>query len=225
MLTVLPEPSRTLVALAAFTGLRAGEIRGLNWEAYSPRDPGDDGSLGVIRVLHSVWRGRIGEPKNSRSKAPVPLIPQLEAILERHREANGNPSSGPIFPNGAGKAFDLDRGYRRQMRDPLSEWGSSGKGGTASVEASQRHSNESASGMRLEQWFSAIPMIASPANTTSSHPLSKRLLRCDASRRRSRQWRSRNCSPVAPERQGKRSKGRQLLHGCSKTRGDVNAYD
>lgn len=123
MLTVLAEPSRTLVALAAFTGLRAGEIRGLNWEAYSPRDPGDNGSLGVIRVLHSVWRGRIGEPKNSRSKAPVPLIPQLEAILQRHREVNGNPSSGPIFPNGAGKAFDLDSLYRRQMRDPLKRVG------------------------------------------------------------------------------------------------------
>jgi hypothetical protein len=53
--------------------------------------------------IRSVWRGRIGEPKNSRSKAAVPLIPQLEALLERHREASGNPASGPIFPNGAGQ--------------------------------------------------------------------------------------------------------------------------
>jgi hypothetical protein len=51
MLTVLPEPSRTVVATAAFTGLRAGEI-----------------------VLRSIWRGRIGEPANWRSKASVPLI-------------------------------------------------------------------------------------------------------------------------------------------------------
>ena len=116
MLSVLPEPSRTVVALAAFTGLRAGEVRGLTWEAYTP---GDENSLGVIRVLRSVWRGRIGEPKNSRSKAPVPLIPQLEALLERHREASGNPASGPIFANGAGKAFDLDSLYRRQMKERL----------------------------------------------------------------------------------------------------------
>ena len=40
-----------------------GRIR-LIWEAYTPRDPGDEGSLGVTRVLHSIWRGRIGEPKN-----------------------------------------------------------------------------------------------------------------------------------------------------------------
>ena len=77
MLTVLPEPSRTVVAFAAFTGLRAGEVRGLTWEAYSP---GGGTELGIVRVMHSVWRGRIGEPKNSRSKAPVPLIPQLEML-------------------------------------------------------------------------------------------------------------------------------------------------
>jgi integrase len=116
MLSVLPEPARTVVALAGFTGLRAGEVRGLTWEAYMP---GDDNSLGVIRVLRSVWRGRIGEPKNSRSKAPVPLIPQLEALLERHREASGRPASGPIFANGMGKAMDLDSLYHRQMKEPF----------------------------------------------------------------------------------------------------------
>jgi len=116
MLTVLPEPSRTVVAFAAFTGLRAGEVRGLTREAYSP---GGETDLGVIRVMRSVWRGRIGEPKNSRSKAPVPLIPQLEGILERHRKSSGNPASGPIFMNGAGKGLDLDSLYRRQMREPL----------------------------------------------------------------------------------------------------------
>ena len=84
-------------------------------------------------MLRSVWRGRIGEPKNSRSKAPVPLISQLEAILERHREANGNRNSGPIFANGAGKAFDLDSIYRRQMREPLRQQGLSDRADTASV--------------------------------------------------------------------------------------------
>ena len=116
MHSVLPEPSRTVVALAAFTGLRAGEIRGLTWNAFTP---GEEGAFGVIRVLHSVWRGRIGEPKNPRSKAAVPLIPQLEAWLEQHRAASGNPVSGPIFANGAGKALDLDSLYRRQMKQPL----------------------------------------------------------------------------------------------------------
>ena len=101
---------------AAFTGLRSGEIRGLTWEAYTP---GDESALGMVRVLHSVWRGRIGEPKNTRSKAPVPLIPQLEVLLERHRALNGNPASGPIFANRVGKALDLDSLYRREMKDRI----------------------------------------------------------------------------------------------------------
>lgn len=120
MLTVLPEPSRTVVATAAFTGLRAGEIRGLSWEAFSS---GTEGSLGVVRVLRSIWRGRIGEPKNSRSKASVPLIPQLNKLLEQHRERSGSPAFGPIFANGAGKPFDLDSLYHRQMEKPLRDAG------------------------------------------------------------------------------------------------------
>jgi integrase len=120
MLTVLAEPSRTVVATAAFTGLRAGEIRGLSWEAFNS---GTVDSLGVVRVLRSIWRGRIGEPKNSRSKASVPLIPQLNTLLEQHRERSSNPTLGPIFANGAGKPLDLDSLYRRQMEKPLKEVG------------------------------------------------------------------------------------------------------
>jgi integrase len=121
MLTVLPEPSRTVVATAAFTGLRAGEIRGLTWDAYSAADKSDENSLGMVRVLRSVWRGRVGEPKNPRSKATVPLIPQLEALLEQHRKTSGNPASGPIFASRVGKALDLDSLYRRQMKETLKQ--------------------------------------------------------------------------------------------------------
>ena len=32
MLLTLPEPARTLVAVAAFTGVRHGELRGFRWE-------------------------------------------------------------------------------------------------------------------------------------------------------------------------------------------------
>jgi integrase len=99
----------------------AGEIRGLTWDAYSPADKSNENSLGVVRGLRSVWRGRVGEPKNSRSKTAVPLILQLETLLERHRKASGNPASGPIFANGVGKPLDHDCLYRRQMKEPLKQ--------------------------------------------------------------------------------------------------------
>lgn len=34
MLAVLPEPARTIVAVAGFTGLRRGELRGIELEDY-----------------------------------------------------------------------------------------------------------------------------------------------------------------------------------------------
>jgi hypothetical protein len=58
-----PGPARTVTdrcCARRLYGLRAGEIRGLTWEAYTRRYLGDDGSLGVIRVLRSVPRRRIG---------------------------------------------------------------------------------------------------------------------------------------------------------------------
>jgi integrase len=120
MFAVLPEPSRTVMLTAAFTGLRVGELRGLTWDAYTP---GNETSLGVLRVLQSIWRGRIGAPKTKRSKAVVPLIPQVCTLLEQHRVACGNPISGPIFANGAGNALDLDSLYQRQMKCPLRQTG------------------------------------------------------------------------------------------------------
>ena len=109
------------MALQHLPGSAPGEIRGLTWDAYDPADKSDENSLGVVRVLRSVWRGRVGEPKNSRSKTTAPLIPQLEALLERHRKANGNPASGPIFANGVRNPLDLDCLYRRQMKEPLKQ--------------------------------------------------------------------------------------------------------
>ena len=44
-------------------------------------------------------------------------------MLERHREAMGNPATGPIFANGAGTAFDLDSLYRHQMKERLEQAG------------------------------------------------------------------------------------------------------
>lgn len=120
MSAVLPEPSRTVVLTAAFTGLRVGELRGLVWDSYLPPD---DNTFGELRVLQSIWRGRVGTPKSKRSKSVVPVIPQVCAVLERHRVASGNPSSGPIFANGAGKALDLDSLYQRQMKAPLQRVG------------------------------------------------------------------------------------------------------
>jgi integrase len=122
MMGSLPEPAGIVVATAAYTGLRLGELQGLTWEDYTP--PIGDDQLGSIEVRRSVWRGTIGEPKTERSKSPVPVIPQLADKLARFRQSLGNPDHGPVFANTVGKPMDLNALYYRHMRKPLATAGS-----------------------------------------------------------------------------------------------------
>jgi len=112
MLKVLSEPSATAVATAAFTGLRLGELRGLTWESFEPAQ--DEESLGWLNVTRSVWRNTVGDPKTAKSKAPVPVIPQLAQRLDAHRLKCGNPVAGPIFRNSVGHPLDLNACYQRE---------------------------------------------------------------------------------------------------------------
>jgi integrase len=106
MLSVLPEPAATIVATAAFTGLRRSEIRGLIWENYTGQE---------LRVTRSIWNSVADEPKTDKSKAPVPVISQLRMMLEAHRTTCGNPKIGPIFVNELGKAQCLNNVANRSI--------------------------------------------------------------------------------------------------------------
>ena len=99
ILAVLPEPARTAVAIAGFTGLRRGEIEGLKWE-HVLRD--------TIRVERSIWNGKAHDAKTAASKGLVPLIPALRIILEAHRLRSGNPTTGPLFPTCNGTPISLN---------------------------------------------------------------------------------------------------------------------
>ena len=99
MLAVLPQPVKAIVAAAAFTGARKGELRGFLWENY-------DGEQ--ISITQSVWRSHVGEPKTVTSKAPIPVIAPLKDFLEWHRIAAGNPATGLMFPNSLGRPLNFD---------------------------------------------------------------------------------------------------------------------
>ena len=114
MLTALPEPAATVVATAAFTGARKGEIRGLLWENY-------DGS--EIRVMKSVWRSHVEEPKRPKSKGSIPVVAQLKTLLEQHRAACGKPSRGFVFADASGKPMNLDALARDVIRPALDKSG------------------------------------------------------------------------------------------------------
>ena len=110
MLGKLEEPARTIVALAAFTGLRKSEIRGLRWEDYT----GDE-----IRVLRSVWRTHVGPTKTEESgDNPVPVIPILRRALDQHRLSHAG--DGYIFAGDRrGAPLNLDNLSRRVLSPAL----------------------------------------------------------------------------------------------------------
>lgn len=110
MLAVIPEPAATICAVAAFTGLRRSELRGLRWEDYNGQQ---------LMVNRSVWEGFTNEPKTKRSKAAVPVIPRLAVLLHRHRLVCGNPSSGPVFANGKCKPANLNNTLNREILPSL----------------------------------------------------------------------------------------------------------
>jgi integrase len=99
ILSLLPEPAATAFAVAAFMGLRHGEIQGLLWENYRG---------GEMHISRSIWNGHITEPKTRKGRAPVPVIRQLAERLQMHRLRCGNPQSGPIFANSHGKPLCMN---------------------------------------------------------------------------------------------------------------------
>ncbi len=92
------------VALMFFAGLRPGEARGALWEDF-------DGKR--IHIRQSVWHTHTTSPKTMGSAKPVPVIEPLTGILISLREADGNPSTGPILRGPSGKPLDLHNLARR----------------------------------------------------------------------------------------------------------------
>ena len=110
MLSVLAEPARTMVATAAFEGLRCSELMGLMWEGYGTSE---------LRILRSIVEGKSEDCKTPDSKSAVPLLPSLERVLDAHRERDGNPARGPIFRTSIGTPLDPNNVLNRQILPAL----------------------------------------------------------------------------------------------------------
>ena len=114
MLTVLPLEATVAVAIAGFAGLRKGEIRGARWEYF-------DGSQ--LSVRQSVWNSFVTDPKRKKSKAPVPVIGPLAALLDFHRQACGSPETGYILAARKGQPLNLDNLATRVIKPAIEEIG------------------------------------------------------------------------------------------------------
>ena len=96
------------------TGLRQGELLGLQW-----RDV--DWLAGKLRVRRSYVRGHWGPPKSRRATRAVPMADRLAGELDRHHKASsydadddlvfGHPQRGTVLDHS-----DLVRRFKRALR-------------------------------------------------------------------------------------------------------------
>jgi integrase len=109
MIKVLPEPARTAILVAALTGLRHSEIRGLRWEDFTGNQ---------LRVRRTVWASHVSETKTPASAASVPVLPVLKKALEAHKKR----SLGEfIFSGGTGRPLVLHNVTRRYIIPTLAK--------------------------------------------------------------------------------------------------------
>jgi integrase len=109
MLDKLPEPARTICAVAAFIGLTRSEIPALKWSDY-------DGT--TINVSRKKWRAHIGQPKTEAREARVFVMPVLQKILAKYRkDPNFPPVEGGwmFYGQKEKKPIDMDNLSRREI--------------------------------------------------------------------------------------------------------------
>ena len=82
---------RTMLITAAFTGMRAGELRGLTWDEIDL-----PGKLVRIRQRADTW-GTQGAPKSAAGRREIPLMPIVIAALREWRLAYPFGPEGIVF--------------------------------------------------------------------------------------------------------------------------------
>lgn len=115
ILKALKDTPRTVVLVAAFSGLRHSELRALKWEDFTGEE---------IMVRRSAWRTWVsdeGDTKTEDSAAPVPCVPFLAKALKAHRKTT---LSGPfIFAGSTGRPLVLANLVRREIKPALTKAG------------------------------------------------------------------------------------------------------
>ncbi len=107
---------RTFFLTAILTGLRRGELLGLQGEDI-------DWNHNQIHVKRSLWKGQIVSPKTRASVRKVDMSPYLANELRQHKFKYLIGDSGFVFSNPEGKPLDPDSLVKRQFHPALKRAG------------------------------------------------------------------------------------------------------
>lgn len=100
------------ILIAAFTGLRMEELKGLRWEDYDTKD-------GILNVERAVVDGIVKGVKTRGSKAPVPVVKLVRDKLAEHLKRNSG--DGFIFHGETGEPLRFENLSRRDIIPVLEE--------------------------------------------------------------------------------------------------------
>jgi integrase len=119
------EPYKTIFLTAVMTGMRRGEVLGLQW--------GDiDWNANIIFIRRSIYWStweKVGEsslrwqfvsPKSKRSIRSIVMSPRLKEVLEVHRITSSVSAYDLVFCNSAGEPLEPDNMVKREFLTALS---------------------------------------------------------------------------------------------------------
>jgi integrase len=116
LVAATPPPYRALVATAAWTGLRLGELRALTW--------GDvDLEARFINVDKTRYRQSVQQGTKNGQVRTVPIPPHLADELRQWRTARPAPPDAPLFCGPRGNPVDPDDFRRRVFAPALARAG------------------------------------------------------------------------------------------------------
>ena len=106
---------KDLMVTAAFTGLRASEIRGLRWQDINFE-------TNVLNVEQSYWGNKGPQPtKTTSSRAAIPMIPQLAVVLKARRKEN--PDTKYVFEGIHMTPLDIESIGSKKIKPALKKVG------------------------------------------------------------------------------------------------------
>jgi integrase len=102
-------PAQVVFCLAAFLGLRPGEISALKWA-----DIDDD----WIHIRRAAWRSVVGTTKTEESVASVPLIEPVKSMLGAWKIHSRDARSEWVFPNRSKEPMEMG-GFSKRVIIPI----------------------------------------------------------------------------------------------------------
>jgi integrase len=169
ILSAAPMELRAFFDCVALTGTRLGEALALKWKHI-------DLEQRILRIEHSLWRGKLVSPKTVASTRSIPLARALTETLRNHREKSSRQGSDDfVFCKRDGSPLDPDVLRKDVLYPILDRLGIPRKKGASGFHTF-RHSaasivNEQTGNLKLAQKFlghSTIEMTADIYTHTSA---------------------------------------------------------